>query len=529
MILLENLLILCRDRIGEKPLYYGWIENSFVFCSEIKALKKHPFFNNSISRNSLKLLTKYNYIPTPHSIYKDIYKLEPGKILTIKNKNLRKITFTNNFPISKDNLEIDNYWNLKEQINNKQSELIKDKEIAKKILEKKLIEVIKLQSFADVPVGAFLSGGIDSSLITSLMQLNSKNKINTFTIGSFDTNYNEAHFAKKIAEHLNTNHVELYIEASDALNIIPNISSMYDEPFADSSQLPTLIISQLTRKYVKVSLSGDGGDELFGGYNRYLKGPNLWNIINLLPKFSKKGISKILQRVSPNDYHKIELIINFFLSKNKKIHFLNTKMNRFSHRLAKINSRIDLFRSLISEWVTEEELVLNSEEPTNILNNSSLEFLNTFEEEMMYLDTLSYLPDDILTKVDRATMSYGLESRSPYLDHEIVEFSWNISKDLKIKNNIGKVILRDILYQYVPKSLLERPKQGFGIPLGNWLRGPLKEWANDLLNSNKLKSENYFNHNLVRNRFESHIQGENNWEHSLWSVLMFQSWKENFD
>jgi len=521
-------LFLCRDRIGEKPLYYGWLNNTFVFCSELKALKYHPYFNNEVNRNSLSLLTKYNYIPAPNTIYNDIYKLESGKILTIKNNSFSKISFDNNRPVTKNNFIIESYWKLEDQIIKSKKNIIHDKQKAINLLESKLNKVIKMQSYADVPIGSFLSGGIDSSLITTLMQMNSNNKINTFTIGSFDKEYNEANYAKKIAKHLNTNHTELYISAKDALNIIPTISRTYDEPFADSSQLPTILISELTKKFVKVSLSGDGGDELFGGYNRYLKGPLLWNFINIMPTILKSGTSSILKNISNKNYNRIEKFINIFLSSNKKMNFLSTKFNRLAYRLNNTQSRLDLFINLVTEWSNANELVLNSNEPYNYLTQKkNLDFLSNFEEEMMFLDTLTYLPDDILTKVDRATMSFGLESRSPFLDHHIIELSWMIDSKLKINKGIGKNILRDILYKHVPRKLVDRPKQGFGIPLGLWLRGPLKDWANDLLNENKIKSEGYFNHKIVQNRLKSHFKGENNWEFSLWSILMFQSWNDN--
>ena len=519
-------LTLCRDRMGEKPLYYGWIENSFVFASELKSIKQHPKFQNEICRNSLSLYVRYNYIPNPWSIYKNIFKLQPGYFLKINTSSAdNSPIFENQYPKTKDQFILSSYWDMKSAILASKENIITDKSEAKIVIENKLREVIKIQSVADVPLGAFLSGGIDSSLIVALMQSESSNKINSFTIGFNEEKYNEANFSKKIAEHLGTNHTEMYVESNDALDLIPYLSEIYDEPFADSSQIPTHLISKLSRKKVKVSLSGDGGDEIFGGYYRYIRGPLLWKLMSPIPLNIRIKIAHFLGKIPVEKYHSLENLLNFILPSKYKQSFFGPRMHRLLNRLQSINNRVDLYRSFVSEWSNPNLVVLNSNEPFHTLSNSlDLSFLKNFEEEMMYLDSITYLPDDILTKVDRASMAVSLESRAPFLDHEVVELSWQLDSKLKINKGISKMILREILYKYVPVELLERPKQGFGIPVDEWLRGPLRDWAETLLNINNLKNDAYFDHALIRNRWEDHLKGNFNWGHSLWSILMFQSW-----
>ena len=519
-------LYLARDRMGEKPLYYGWIGNSFVFGSELKSIRQHPEFENEICRDSLSLYVRYNYIPNPYSIYKNLYKLQPGYFLKIDiSSSNNPPIFENKYPQTKDQFILSCYWDIKSAILTSKKNLITDKSEAKILVENILREVIKMQSVADVPLGAFLSGGIDSSLIVALMQSESTSKINSFTIGFNEDEFNEANFSKKIANHLGTNHTEMYVESKDALDLIPELANIYDEPFADSSQIPTYLISKLSRKKVKVSLSGDGGDEIFGGYYRYIRGPLFWKLISPIPMNFRKKIAQTLRKISVEKYNSIENFLNLVLPSKYKQSFFGPRIHRLSNRLQYTNNKIDLYRSLVSEWDNPNSIVLNSNEPFHTLSsNLDLSFLQNFAEEMMYLDSITYLPDDILTKVDRASMAVSLESRAPFLDHKVVELSWQLDNKLKINNGISKVILRELLYKYVPASLVERPKQGFGIPLDKWLRGPLRDWAESLLDINSLKNEGYFNYTFIRNRWDEHLKGNFNWGHSLWSILMFQSW-----
>ena len=511
----EKLLYLARDRVGEKPLYYGWSNNNFIFASELKALKKYDLFNNKIDRDSLNIYMRHNYIPCPRSIYKDIYKLEPGALLSLDLSATKSAGTSLNKEI---------WWSLKESTNLGKENLLMDKEKNLQSLEKSLLDSVRLQSIADVPLGAFLSGGIDSSLIVALMQSISKVKINTFSIGFKEDAYNEAGYAKEVAKHLKTNHKELYLSHEDALALVPLLPKMYDEPFADSSQIPTHLISLMAKEHVTVVLSGDAGDELFGGYNRHVQAPRLWKIISCIPKGVRSFVSFSILSISP------KLLNQFgnYLPKGLKVIFLGDKLHRFADRLKRIKDQDDLYYSLVSEWEEPSKLVLKSKEPKNILERKSEWPQNlSFQERMMFLDMATYLPDDILVKVDRASMATSLETRVPFLDHRVVELALRIPVDQKIVGTRGKEVLRKILYKYVPKKLIDRPKQGFGIPLGEWLRGPLREWAEDLISKERLLKEGFFEAEMIHERWNEHLSGKRNWEHSLWSVLMFQAWLES--
>ena len=511
----EKLLYLARDRVGEKPLYYGWSNNNFIFASELKALKEYDLFNNKIDRDSLNIYMRHNYIPCPRSIYKDIYKLEPGALLSLDLSATKSAGTSLNKEI---------WWSLKESTNLGKENLLIDKKQNLQNLEKSLLDSVRLQSIADVPLGAFLSGGIDSSLIVALMQSISNVKINTFSIGFKEDAYNEAGYAKEVAKHLNTNHKELYLSHDDALALVPLLPKMYDEPFADSSQIPTHLISLMAKEHVTVVLSGDAGDELFGGYNRHVQAPRLWKIISCIPKGVRSFVSFSILSISP------KLLNQFgnYLPRGLKVIFLGDKLHRFADRLKRIKDQDDLYYSLVSEWEEPSKLVLKSKEPKNLLQSKSEWPKNlSFQEKMMFLDMATYLPDDILVKVDRASMATSLETRVPFLDHRVVELAFRIPVDQKIVGTRGKEVLRKILYKYVPKKLIDRPKQGFGIPLGEWLRGPLREWAEDLISKERLSKEGFFEAEMIHERWNEHLSGKRNWEHSLWSVLMFQSWLES--
>lgn len=511
----ERELFLVRDRIGIKPLYYGVQNGILFFASELKAIRANRFFKPEIDRNALALFFRHNYIPAPYSIYKNVKKLEPAHYAVI-DRNL--------------NIDIKCYWNVKE---------ISEKGIKNPIdlserdaifeLEKLLLDSVKKRMIADVPLGAFLSGGIDSSAVVALMQAQSNVPVKTFTIGFYEDNYNEAKFAKDVAKHLGTDHTELYVTPKETIGVIPKLPDMYDEPFSDSSQIPTFLVSQLTRRYVTVSLSGDGGDETFGGYNRYFWADNIWEKINFMPLILRSQITKIISLFSP------EFIDNFFKTIEVIVpeKFKQTLYGDKLHKLSEIltsRSPDEIYKRLISHWKSPETLVLNSIEPKIIIDDffRIKNLIPEFKDRMMFFDLMTYLPDDILTKVDRASMSVSLEARVPILDHRIVEFSKRLPLSFKIKNGKSKWILRQVLYKYVPKELVERPKMGFGVPIDNWIRDPLRDWAEDLLDEKKIKRDEFLNPEPIRKLWKEHLSGKRNWQYLLWDVLMFQAWKKRW-
>ncbi len=493
-------LTLARDRIGEKPLYFGWQGKGdnkiFLFGSELKALKAHPEFTGEINRDAIALQLRHNSIPDPYSIYKDIYKLLPGHYLQLKEDDLKK----NLLPIPK------SYWSLtKSAIYGNSNQLKLSETDIQRDLAKHLKNSVKKQMISDVPIGAFLSGGIDSSTIVALMQSQSNHPIKTFTIGFSENDFNEAQYAKKIAKHLGTNHTELYVSSKAAMDVIPKLPTIYDEPFSDSSQIPTFLLSQLAKQHVKVALSGDGGDELFCGYDRYISTNNRSKKLNLIPLSFRKILAYGIKSISPNNW-------------------IGNKMYKGADAL-EAKTLSNLYYILCSQWQNPTETVIDSKEPKTLLNNvkPELKGLNS-HQQMMVLDFITYLPNDILVKLDRAAMASSLETRVPFLDHKLIEYVWQIPHSLKLKNGDGKWILKQVLNQYVPKNLTERPKMGFGVPLGSWLRGPLRDWAENLLNEKRLKQEGYFNSKLIRDKWSEHLSNKKNWQHDLWNVLMFQAW-----
>jgi asparagine synthase (glutamine-hydrolysing) len=510
---LDHTLTLGRDRVGEKPLYYGWQGNSFLFGSELKALKVHPAFRAEIDRNALTLLMRYGYIPAPYSIYQGIKKLLPGTLLTVSLQQREE--------------SVQPFWDFQQVVRDGLTNPFVGSTVeAVDKLEHLLRSAVEQQMISDVPLGAFLSGGVDSSAIVALMQAQSSRPVKTFSIGFHEANYNEATYAKAVAKHIGTDHTELYVTAEQAMAVIPQIPVLYDEPFADSSQIPTFLVSQLARQHVTVSLSGDAGDELFGGYNRYILGQQLWGKLSHIPVGLRLLVAKMIVSVP------ISMWNHLLGPVQKLIHLLaHTNIGDKLHKGAAVMSAktsMDLYHLLVSLWHNPENLVINAIEPHTLLATASQQLqADNSIHQMMALDTLTYLPDDILVKVDRAAMGVSLETRVPLLDHRVIEFAWQLPLSMKLNSQQSKWILRQVLYRYVPKELIERPKMGFGVPIDVWLRGPLRDWAESHLSVERLSQEGYFNVPMIREKLEEHLSGRRNWAYHLWNVLMFQLWLDS--
>lgn len=507
-------LHLVRDRIGEKPLYYGWLGNTFAFASELKALRAHPMFRGSVDRNAIALLLRHNYIPAPYSIYRDVYKLPPGTCLQI---SLRE---RNAQPVA--------YWSAREHAEQGQRErYIGSEEEAVTDLEKLIKQSLAGQMVADVPLGAFLSGGVDSSTVVALMQQLSPRPVKTFTIGFHEDAYNEAKHAHAVARHLGTDHTELYVRPEEALAVIPRLPELYDEPFADSSQVPTFLVSKLARQHVTVSLSGDGGDELFGGYNRYQWATYIWRTVRWLPGPLRSALAGVLTALPPLAWDAAFQRLAHWVPAGLRYSEPGFKLHKLAEILP-VRTPEEIYWELVSHWKQPSELVLGSKEPPTVLTDSrAWADVGDFEHRMMYFDMVSYLPDDILVKVDRAAMGVSLETRIPFLDHRLVEFAWRLPLQFKVRGGVTKWLLRKVLYRHVPKELIERPKMGFGVPIDSWLRGPLRNWAESLLDPTRLSREGYFNPAPIQQKWQEHLSGRRNWQYHLWDVLMFQAWLEN--
>lgn len=503
----QKTLTLARDRLGEKPLYFGLLNNNIVFASELTAIEKEFGDVLHIDRSAVALQATYSYIPAPKSIYKEIQKLEPGTF----------ISFDKNGATAKQK-----YWSLNQVI----TKANRFKDIGSSInrLHDTLSHAVKIRMAADVPLGAFLSGGIDSSLIVALMQKQSTKPINTFSIGFDVPGYNEAEFAKEVSTHLGTNHTEKYFTEDDVLKLVPKLGSMFDEPFSDSSQMPTYLVSAMAKEKVTVSLSGDGGDELFSGYNRYRATEEIWKKISKIP--ARSSIGKLIQKTPAN----ILNILFFFLEKKASAYGrkgkIGPKLKTLSNWL-EAKSEVEFYINSIKHWKNPEELLLNSNPIIDLESGweSDPEFTD-FGEWMMYFDTLTYLPGDILTKVDRTAMQVSLEGRIPFLDHNVVEMAWGMPYAVKQNGEIGKWPLKEILYKYLPKDMMDRPKMGFGVPIDTWIRGELSEWAQDLLSFERLKRQGLFNPYIVNKTLSNHLKGSDNNGVKLWDLLMFQSWLE---
>ncbi len=513
-------LTLARDRLGEKPLYWGWQNGTLLFGSELKALCKHPGFRKEIDRNSLSLFTRYGYVPAPYSIYRGVSKLMPGHYLSIPLSQEGNLTSC--VEQSKP------YWSINDTVRQGiANPFLGDDDAAIDMLERQLQETIHDQMLADVPVGAFFSGGIDSSVVVSLMQGMSSKPVQTFTVGLGKNDNDEAQHAETVAEYLKTEHRSLIVRPEDALDVVPLLPKIYCEPLSADSQIPLYLISGLARQHVTVSLSGDGGDELFGGYNRYLSALKVWKKLQAIPKPLRHVVSQILSSVSPANWDLLFSYIRPALPAKYRLAIPGTKAQKLAGVL-KVDSEHDYFLNLISHWKNVNELVLNSVEvPTIATDATKWVEADCFEHWMMAMDTQTFLPDEVMTKVDRAAMANSLETRAPLLDHRVVELAWRMPLDKKIRDGEGKWILRQVLYRHVPKQVIDKPKKGFGIPIDEWLRGPLKEWAEKLLDKDRLREEGYFNADLVYEKWRQHLTGKYSWQYQLWPILMFQAWLEN--
>lgn len=504
-------LILARDRFGEKPLYYGQLGSSLVFGSELKSIRKHPSFQCPIDTNALTLYMRHNYIPSPYSIYQGIKKLEAGTYaeFRIGMEPLHHV-----------------YWSVQQVALSAQSNRFEGSASeAVDELESLLTDAISQQMMADVPLGAFLSGGIDSSTVVALMQANSARSVKTFSIGFREPQYNEAEHAKAVAAHLQTDHTELYVTPENCLSVVPKLATIYDEPFADSSQIPTLLVSQLAKTKVTVSLSGDAGDELFAGYNRYTMANGLWGKLSLVPKPIRHLAAQTISAVPINIWNSLYSPVAKVYPK-RAVKNIGDKLHKGADVLA-CDSIEDLYRGLVSHWGNPEQIVIGGHEYQTVLTNPvTRSVLQNPIEQMMLLDQLSYMQDDILVKVDRASMAVSLESRVPFLDHRVAEFAWRLPLNYKLRAGQSKWVLRQVLYRHVPRELIDRPKMGFGVPLDKWLRNELRDWSESLLNYDLLQQQGLFDANAVRLMWQQHLSGKYNWQYHLWDILMFQAWLE---
>lgn len=509
----ERRLTLARDRCGEKPLYYGWSGSTFLFGSELKALRSHPAFRGEISRDSLALFMRTGYVPAPYTIYSDVWKLMPGTTLTVQPGDDRAYSAPSA------------YWSVGDAarygIGNPLR--LSDSESVK-CLDSLLSDAVQTRMVADVPVGAFLSGGIDSTAVAAFMQKSSTRPVRTFTIGFREADFNEASDARIVAKHLGCDHTELYVTPAEAMTVIPRLPQLYDEPFADSSQIPTYLVSQLARQHVTVSLSGDGGDEVFGGYTRYPWANAIRRSTGWLPAAGRRMMASSIG--NQRTRWLLETLFPLLPARLRSAK-LADKLQKLALVLPAASAG-DMYLTLVSQWQEATALVRGARAvSTTLTERGQWAHLREFIHRMMYLDSVTYLPDDILVKLDRASMGVSLESRVPFLDHRLIEFAWQLPLRMKVRRGQTKWLLKQVLYQYVPREMMDRPKNGFGVPLHQWLRGPLRGWAEELLDSDRLRREGFLDPRPIREAWAQHLAGTSNRMPELWNVLMFQAWHEH--
>ncbi|WP_147819415.1 asparagine synthase (glutamine-hydrolyzing) [Salidesulfovibrio onnuriiensis] len=503
----ERTLFLARDRMGEKPLYYSRTGQFFIFGSELKALRASGVLEPELDMGAVAQYLRFQYIPAPRTIYQGVRKLRPGHLLALR-------------PDNPDRLESAPYWSLKDAVNRGlYAPFQGGEEEAVDQLETLLRATVRNQMLSDVPLGSLLSGGVDSSLVTALMQAESSRPVRTFTIGYDDPAYDEAGHARRVAEHLGTEHTELTVTPRQALDLVPALPRMYDEPFADASMIPTHLVAALTRKHVTVCLSGDGGDETFAGYNRHVWAPAVWERMRSLPPRVRRIAARAIRMVSPGAYNTI-----FSMLPGRSLSMPGYKLHRVAEVLG-LDSREDVYKSLASTWQNPEQVLVSGQEPPSAMDMPSLwPGLTEYTAWMQFLDSVSYLPGDILTKVDRAAMACSLESRAPFLDHKVVEFAWRLPLSMKLRGKQGKYILRRVLDRHVPRELVDRPKTGFGIPIDTWLRGPLRPWAEELLSPNRLAQQGILRPEVVGMQWADHLSGRRDNQFRIWNILMLQAW-----
>ena len=513
----ERILHLVRDRFGEKPLYYGWVGRDFVFASELKAIRAHPGFDREIDRRALGQFAARAYIAAPWSIYRNIYKLEPGCVLSVAEGAAHRPRTAPPIRGERDGIRLSRYWSYRDVVLEGLADPIADEGGAVDCLEAALGQAIRDQSVADVPVGAFLSGGIDSSTIVALYQKYSGQPVRTFSIGFEEAGYDEAVYAKEVARHLGSVHQEHYVSVAEARSVIPLLPQMYDEPFADPSQVPTYLVSKFARSEVTVALTGDGGDELFAGYNRHFLAPRLWEHIARVPRPLRAVAGRALGRVPARAWSGASRLVGGARSG------IGTKVQKALRVAGSARRFDDVYESFLDQWHGEKSPVIGGGRPLGFDLDLGGEASDT--ERMMYCDSVSYLPDDILAKVDRASMAVSLETRVPFLDHRVAALAARIPLSMKVHGGEGKQILRKLLYREAPREMFDRPKAGFAMPIGEWLTGPLRPWAEDLLDPSRMRSEGFFDASSVSSRWKAHVSGQRDATTSLWPVLMFQAWQ----
>lgn len=509
----ERMLSIARDRIGEKPLYYGQVGDAFVFASELKSLRAIPGAEFQTDPGSLALMLRYGYVPAPLSIYRNIFKLPPGTLLRVNARG--------------EFGEPETWWSFAETAQQCVAGRSPMSDAAAlDALDEVLGSAIGEQMVADVPLGALLSGGLDSSMVVALMQGRSAKPVRTFTIGFAEGAYDEAAHAKAVAAHLGTEHTELYVSPDQARAVIPRLADMYDEPFADSSQIPTALVCALTRQHVTVCLSGDAGDELFGGYNRYFWATSLWRRFGKVPLGMRRGVAGVFSSISAGNWNTAFGALSWAMPGRLRVSNPGDKL----HKLAEVmgaGSEEALYRELVSQWRGPLPMRSPNEPRTLVADPVRWPGMPSYAERMMAVDTLTYLPDDILVKVDRAAMAASLETRVPFLDERVISFAWGLPFEQKVRNGQGKWLLRQLLYRYVPQAMVDRPKQGFGVPIEHWLRGPLRDWAEDLLSPEQLASDGLLDPAPIRAMWEKHLSGRNV-QYALWNVLMYQAWRRRW-